>query len=924
MNRFLKTSTPALLALAFLALVTPSCGGGSAVDAGRGLALLSFHQGAVDNMVLNARLAFEFSEDVDPATIHNASMQIREGPSFGASVPGVFVIEANTVYFEPRLAGLCDHSDSGLKPATQYRVQVIGFPEEFAVRNTAGQALDATQTYEFQTREDTDPNKYDDQIPGVGPTVTQATPADGSEAVAVGDRNRIVLEISENLNPCSVNDASVRLYMYETGGLGIFAPAPNTKNSGFSSDGTDTGATSDQAPLDPYSWGAIGSVSLQPNPQKILTDIELVQSMAGTHITVTPTSGKFPENALLVRELTADIIDYGNQLMTPFACTFTTENLPGLSSTYVVENEGETPWDADLSSAEINTARSPSLVRGFMLFAGDGDNGGSEALPSLPETPASGCTVDRQANSGAQNDFDPAADIVFDTGASDNTCPNSTDGSTAVIWEFRSFHIRSGVTVRIIGNNPAVILVLGDILIDAGGRLSARSDNTGGSPRGIGRKGFDWFYNSTAGPIAGGTGVAGAGDGGQTAKHMVKVAGDAYSAFGSIDGRDVLNVEGAGQGGVGHWSVYPGPSSGSAQGGGGGGHGDAGTDGPNALGPNHTLQATARGAGGAEYPTGPDADRMLTPSAGGGGGAGGNDQWSASYTSYSVGGGSGGAGGGFVDLTSSGDIVILGTIDASGCRGGNSGAPYTGTDKSSGGGGAGGGIRLLTPNEIILSASTVITAAGGAGGISTTAAVGQNDGGPGANGRIVMGDGDSVITGLAGATLVMPSEGDKGFYRGLFDASRFKGGGLTPAAVSHVFACGAFNPTYVEPVQGDFVAGTPVNTTLGAGRTAILIEAQGFDMKPDATPDAVGTGWHTIGHLTDSGVDTLPTWMPGQPSPAQLPAGLPGDNVGSGITSLNGREFIQLRVTIYLSSSVGPFDAGPYLDRWTIRFDHDQ
>jgi len=68
----------------------------------------------------------------------------------------------------------------------------------------------------------------------------------------------------------------------------------------------------------------------------------------------------------------------------------------------------------------------------------------------------------------------------------------------------------------------------------------------------------------------------------------------------------------------------------------------------------------------------------------------------------------------------------------------------------------------------------------------------------------------------------------------------------------------------------------------------------------------------------------LPTWLLGRPSPAQLPAGLPVDNVGSGITSLNGREFIQLRVTIYVASWVGPFDAGPYLDRWTLRFNHDQ
>ena len=89
----------------------------------------------------------------------------------------------------------------------------------------------------------------------------------------------------------------------------------------------------------------------------------------------------------------------------------------------------------------------------------------------------------------------------------------------------------------------------------------------------------------------------------------------------------------------------------------------------------------------------------------------------------------------------------------------------------------------------------------------------------------------------------------------------------------------------------------------------------------------MGAGWYTVGHLLDSGLNTLPTWVAGQPSFLQLPGGLPSGNLGygaGGIANLNGCEFIQLRVTIYLASSVGPFDAGPYLDRWAIRFEHDQ
>ena len=901
-------------------------GGGGADGAGRGLSLLSFLQASTDNVTLNTRLELVFSEAVDAASVTAATLQVREGPSFGATVSGSFSIEGSRVYFEPRLAGRCDHSDSGFKPGTNYRVQCIGHPEEFSIRNTAGQALETTQTFSFTTRHDTDPARYDDQIPGTRPLITTSAPVEGSEGVPVADGNRVVLDVSENLDPCTVSTNTVTLYMYETGDKNIFAPSASSTLSGFSDDGTPTGSTADQTPLDPYTWGALGTTTLSP-PQRVLATVELNQTFFTTQISIAPESGSFPENALLVVEVSAGVRDYGGQLMDPFVLSFTTENLAGQSSTYVVENEGETPWDDALSTAEINTPRSLSRVQGYMLFAGDGDNGPILELPTLPETPASGCLNDRQVNDGTPDHFDPTGDMLFDTGASDNTCPNQTDGSTAVVWEFSTFHIRNGITVRIIGNNPAIFLVQGDVTIDSGGRLSASSDNAGGSPRGDGQNGYAWTSYATAVKY-GGIGVAGAGNGGDSTKFEGGQSGkNGRSAFGSADGRDVDYGEGAGQGGTAHDTTYP-SSPGTAQGGGGGGHGEEGGTSTNILGPTHKNQGPTRGAGGEAYPTGSGSERMLTPSAGGGGGGGGNEEWDGSYDGiYSTGGGAGGAGGGFLDITSSGDIFILGTIDVSGARGGNGGTSNYYAGPGGGGGGAGGGVRLLTPNEIILSASATITAAGGAGGNSPNGASGtggpQNHGAPGGNGRIVMEDGDSLIAGLGAATIT-PTEGDAGFYRGVFDPGRFKGGGLEPRAVSEVFACGAFNPSFLDPIPADFAAGCPTGSTRGTGMTAMLVEAQGFQMKPDATPDTVGTGWFTVGHFVDSGVDNAPTWTLAQPSGAQLPGGLPGDNIGLGIANLDGSEFIQLRITIYLNGSVGPFDPGPYIDQWTIRFDHDQ
>ena len=216
---FLLKSTKSFLPASLLGLalaLIPACGGGGSVaeGTGRGLVLLNFSHEAVANAPLNSTLEFSFSEAVDPGTISTASIQIREGPSFGSTVYGSFVVNGSKVVFEPQLAALCDHSDSGFKPATAYRIQAIGFPEEFAVRNTTGQALGSTATYEFGTREETDPDRYTDQIPGVGPVVVSSSPANAAAAVPVAAGNRIELVLSENVDPCTVSSSSVTVQMY--------------------------------------------------------------------------------------------------------------------------------------------------------------------------------------------------------------------------------------------------------------------------------------------------------------------------------------------------------------------------------------------------------------------------------------------------------------------------------------------------------------------------------------------------------------------------------------------------------------------------------------------------------------------------------------------------------------------------------------
>ena len=919
----------AALAGALLAtLMTSACGGGRGGPgpdgAGQGLILINFLQSGADNIALNTILEFQFSEPVLASSVDTSSIQIRKGPSFGESVPGVFRIEGASVFFEPRLPGLCDLSDGGFDADTQYRVQLSGYREGFSIRNTQGQPLNDTSTFEFHTRAETDPERFIDQIAGFGPTVLvgDSTPKDGDQALSVNGSNQVVLRISENLNPCTVNLDSVIFSMVETGDIDVnnAVPAPNGNRSGFY-------AGSDPSDQDPslFSWGADVATSVSRR-QRVIASIELRQTFALTEIVITPSFAQFPENALLVVQLTSDIQDFGGQPLAPFGMSFTTENLAGQSGTYEMRVEGETPFLENATTADENTARAPGLLQGYLLFAGDGDNGLVETSPSGPAA-APACSAPLQLNDGTKDDFDPDADVVLNTGATVNTCLNQTDGSTAVVWEFNSFRIASGVTVRVVGVNPAIVLVQGDIVIENGGRLLLRGDGTTGVPQGNGGSGRTGATGGVAAASIAGEGVAGGGNGGASfpmngAQPPMGLDGSSGVGTGA---HQTVGGTGSGQGNVEvRRSSWGGGAGGTAGGGGGGGHAEMGGAGQAVVGPNNTYPVPARGLGGDTYPA--SDQRMLQPSAGSGGGAGGAANFTNNNADWHNGsGGAGGAGGGFVDLTSSGDIHILGTVDAAGGRGGSGVIPQNVGNwfsSAGGGGGSGGGIRLLTPNDIDVTGGTITAAGGNAG--TTPAGPGAapvNLAGAGGAGRVVFEDGDSIITGL-GTAAVTPAEGAEGFFRGRFDASRFRGGGTMPQAVSDIVPMGPLNPNYTPPMVADFRAGIPAGTSRGFNNTSIFIEARGYEIQPDGTPDELAPSpWRTVGYFRDSSVETAPNWTAGA-NPGDVT--VPIDNMAGSIDDLDGYEFLQFRITFYLPNSVGPFDPGPYLDDWTVRFTHDQ
>jgi hypothetical protein len=302
-------------------------------------------------------------------------------------------------------------------------------------------------------------------------------------------------------------------------------------------------------------------------------------------------------------------------------------------------------------------------------------------LPALAQTQLR--VVD--GGSGIDGSLTPTANLTIDTTAK-------------AIYEYTTIDIPAEVTVTVVGPNPAIIKVCGDVNID--GVLSA-SGQAGGSSS----------NNSPGGSGgAGGPGGAGGGDGGERNPIF-----NGMGAPGSGPSPGQPGVDGGTVGG---------PYTEPVGGGGGGGNATAGQDG--GL-PNSGSTPSASGSGG------PAVMPPIMQSSGGGGGGGDLD--SATNASSNDGGGGGGGGGGTLSLWALGTITVApgGAIRADGGAGGDSAGNGGG-----GGGGSGGVLEIRTP-LLVVNFGT-ISAIGGAGGAATQTQYncGCSPGGAGGDGFITI------------------------------------------------------------------------------------------------------------------------------------------------------------------------------------------
>jgi len=302
----------------------------------------------------------------------------------------------------------------------------------------------------------------------------------------------------------------------------------------------------------------------------------------------------------------------------------------------------------------------------------------------------------------------------------------------------------------------------------------------------------------------------------------------------------------------------------SAGSGGGGGHRD--------FGASDNGASPQSGFGGIAYGIPAIADLR----GGSGGGGGGNDDDGLPFVNDDP-GGAGGGGGGALSLEVGGVLVIAGTIEASGGRGGN-GFMQSGA----GGGGSGGALRLRAGRVADLTSGKLL-ARGGTGG--TLSAPGRPAGG-GSPGRIRLEDADGVVGIDRTRVTVDPAE-SQGNVRTTVSLGRSVG-------ASRFYDSGVATPRYAfdgaDPATGALLTGPAVTDLvlpngIPAGTTArIVFTGAPEDVANPGFPDLT----QEVGPVTD-------------------------------VTALDGLRFIRFAIRFDVGSSL-PVATVPEVDRLRVRF----
>src|SRR5262245_15390452 len=120
------------------ACLSTSCGGGG--TSARQMALVEFlyvdrsltptAATGTTNLSRNAQLLMKYSEQVDPGSVTNQTIQIRSGT--GLSPQGSFSVNGNQVRFDPTVTAQGQPNPFGFDPQVQYTVYIPSFVDQLA------------------------------------------------------------------------------------------------------------------------------------------------------------------------------------------------------------------------------------------------------------------------------------------------------------------------------------------------------------------------------------------------------------------------------------------------------------------------------------------------------------------------------------------------------------------------------------------------------------------------------------------------------------------------------------------------------------------------------------------------------------------------------------------------------------------------
>lgn len=169
------------------------------------LRLIEFTQAGSREVRLNETLQFQFSAELDRASITPASFAVEDAA--GRKAEGEILLRAGTLQFVPDLPRQAGLIDGGLLPGRTYTVRLLGFPAPDGLRGLGGEPLEASAVLQFKTA-----GAAGDQAVFVPPISESLPLAFDCRQRVVGPLEPILLETREAVDPRSLHGDLFRLF----------------------------------------------------------------------------------------------------------------------------------------------------------------------------------------------------------------------------------------------------------------------------------------------------------------------------------------------------------------------------------------------------------------------------------------------------------------------------------------------------------------------------------------------------------------------------------------------------------------------------------------------------------------------------------------------------------------------------------------